>query len=297
MVDTTRRAALGALAVGLAAPALAQGVRNIRLVSTFPPQLGGLGNSLQRTAKAITDHSGGRLNVTLYPPGALVGPFDVHDAVGAGDAEMYFSAEYYYQKKSRAFAFFSTVPMGLTIMEHMTWLQKGGGQALWDELSAGFGVKSFANGGTGPQTGGWFKNEIKTIDDFRGITMRMPGLGGEVLERFGAKAVVMPGGKIVSAFKAGEIDAMEWVGPWNDLHFGFQKLMQTFMFPGFHEPGTTTSVGLNLALWNDLSPQDKALITSVTENERLLQTASYHANNSYSSVSYTHLTLPTTPYV
>ncbi|MEM7543969.1 MAG: TRAP transporter substrate-binding protein [Pseudomonadota bacterium] len=270
------------MAAGLAAPALANNVRELRLVSTWPLQLDGLGDGVLRVAKTITDLSGGRLKVTVYGPGQLVGPFDVHDAVGAGDADLYHSAEYFFQGKSRAFNFFTTIPMGLSMIEHATWIAKGGGQALWDELAAGYGIKPLACGGTGPQSGGWFKEEVKSVEDFRNIVMRIPGLGGVVVERFGAKAILLPPNKIVGAFRDGQINAMEWVGPWNDLHFGFQKLMQTFLFPGFHEPGSMTSLGLNLELWNDLDPQDRAVITAVAESETLLLTSSFHANNSFS---------------
>lgn len=282
MVDSTRRNVFGLMAAGLAAPALAQSARELRLVSTWPLGLGGLGSSIIRLAKTITEMSEGRLNVTVYGPGKLVGPFDVFDAVGAGEAELYHSAEYFFQRKSRAFNFFTTVPMGLTMIELTTWLARGGGQELWDELSAGYGIKPLACGGTGPQSGGWFEGQVNSVDDFRKFVMRIPGLGGEVMERFGAKAVLLPPSKIVGAFRAGEINAMEWVGPWNDLHFGFQKLLQTFLFPGFHEPGAMASLGVNLNMWNDLAPRDRALITAVTESETLLLTSSYQANNGFS---------------
>lgn len=264
----------------LAAPAIAQGApRVIRMATSWPAGLGGLADSAARVADQITKGSDGRLTVELYPAGTLVPPLAVHDAVGAGDAEMYHSAEYYYQGKHRGMNFFTTVPLGLTSVEHVSWLRHGGGQALWDELNAGFGVKSLAVGGTGVQMGGWFNKEIKSIDDFADLTMRIPGLGGQVVRELGAEAVVLPGGGIVDALFEGTIDATEWVGPYNDLHFGFQKLLSTYVYPGFHEPGTLASIGLNLGFWDSLSETDKALITTVADAELTHHTADYYGNN------------------
>ena len=127
--------------------------------------------------------------------------------------------------------------------------------------------------------GGWFNKEITSKDDFEGLTMRMPGLGGQVIAQMGANAVVLPGGGIVEALFEGTIDATEWVGPYNDLQFGFQKLLSTYIYPGFHEPGTMASVGMNLDFWNNLSDVDRAVIESVTEAELTAHTADYYGNN------------------
>ncbi len=280
-----RRALLGggaALtgAAALATPAIAQGAPlTIRMATSWPAGLGGLADSAARVGQAINAGSNGRLNVEIYWAGSLVPPLGVHDAAGAGEIEMYHSAEYYFQGKHRGFNFFTTVPLGLTSVEQVAWLRHGGGQELWDELNAGYNVKSLAVGGTGVQMGGWFNKEIKTKDDFEGLTMRMPGLGGQVITRMGANAVVLPGGGIVEALFEGTIDATEWVGPYNDLQFGFQKLLSTYIYPGFHEPGTTASVGFNREFWNNLDEVDRALITAVTDAELTNHTADYYGNN------------------
>lgn len=283
----SRRALLtggGAAAAGaLAAPVIAQDAsRVIRMATSWPPSLGGLATGAQRVADTITSVTDGRLTVELHGAGTLVPALGVHDAAGAGEIEMYHSAEYYFQGKHRGFNFFTTVPFGLTASEHAGWIKHGGGQALWDELSTGFNVKSFAAGSTGVQMGGWFDKEITSMADFEGLTMRMPGLGGQVLADVGANPVVLPGGGIVEALFDKTIDATEWVGPYNDLQFGFQKLLAKYMYPGFHEPGTMASVGFNLDFWQSLSAQDQALIELCIDAEMSLMTSDYDGNNGLS---------------
>jgi TRAP-type mannitol/chloroaromatic compound transport system substrate-binding protein len=280
-----RRAVLGgsaavASAGVLATPALSQNTpQTIRLATSWPTGLGGLADSAARVARGITLGSEGRLNVEIYSAGELVPALGVHDAAGAGEIEMYHSAEYYFQGKHRGLNFFTTVPLGLTSVEQASWLKYGGGQELWDELNAQFGVKSLPSGSTGVQMGGWFNKEINSIEDFQGLTMRMPGLGAQVISRLGANAVSLPGGGIVDALFDGSIDATEWVGPYNDLQFGFQKLLTTYIYPGFHEPGTMASMGFNLDFWNSLSDIDQALITSISDAELTSHTADYYGNN------------------
>jgi TRAP-type mannitol/chloroaromatic compound transport system substrate-binding protein len=286
MNGLTRRGALTAVAAGaatsgLATPAIAQSARVLRLVTSWPGGLSGLSDSVNRVADAITRGSNGTLKVDVYPAGKLVPPLAVHDAVGAGDAEMYHSAEYYFQRKHRGLNFFTSVPLGLTIMEQTAWLSRGGGQALWDELNGQFNVKTLPCGGTGTQMGGWFVKPIKSINDFRETVMRIPGLGGQVLNKLGVETVVLPGGGIVAALNSGDIGATEWVGPWNDLQFGFQKLLNTYIYPGFHEPGTMAGLGFNLGVWNSLTAQQRALIETVTQSETLLHSAQYYANNAF----------------
>ena len=273
----------GIAAVALAAPAIvtAQG-RVVRMATSWPAGLGGLATGAQRVADSINAASDGRLTVELYTAGQLVPPLGVHDAAGAGEIEMYHSAEYYFQKKHRGFNFFTTVPFGLTSAEHAAWLRYGGGQELWDELSAQFNVKSFGVGSTGVQMGGWFDKEITSMSDFEGLTMRMPGLGGQVLAEVGSNPVVLPGGGIVEALFEKTIDATEWVGPYNDLQFGFQKLLAKYMYPGFHEPGTVASIGFNLEFWESLSSQDQAIIEMVADSEMSLMSSDYTGNNGLS---------------
>ncbi|MEM9707722.1 MAG: TRAP transporter substrate-binding protein [Pseudomonadota bacterium] len=280
-----RQAMVGAGTFGigasaLAAPAVAQSAPTvIRMATSWPQGLGGLADSAQRVADRINTISGGEIAVEVNWAGTLVGALAVHDAAASGEIDMYHSCEYYFQGKHRGMNFFTTVPLGLTGLEQMGWIRHGGGQALWDELNAEFGVKSFAAGSTGVQMGGWFAKEINSVDDLKGLTMRIPGLGGQVLTALGANTVVLPGGGIVEALFDGSIDATEWVGPYNDLHFGFQKLLSSYVYPGFHEPGTMASVGFNKGFWDRLPQEHKSLIEMVCDAELTSHTADYYGNN------------------
>jgi TRAP-type mannitol/chloroaromatic compound transport system substrate-binding protein len=176
-------------------------------------------------------------------------------------------AAYYWQGKSKSFNFFAAVPFGLTATELSAWIHYGGGQELYDEGYAKFGLKPFLAGNTGVQMGGWFKKEIKSIEDFKGLKMRMPGLGGEVLRRIGASAENLAGGDIFPALSSGRIDATEWVGPWNDLAFGFYKIAKNYYWPGFHEPGTGIECFVNKAKYDALAPDLQAIVASACRAE------------------------------
>ena len=275
----------GAIAAGAAgvftnfgkAPAYAKGKRRLRMVTTWPKNFPGLGTSVEHMARQIRLISEGQLDIRVYAAGEFVGAFEAFDAVSTGTADMYNGAEYYWQGKSPAFNFFTSVPFGLTANELAAWLNFGGGQELWETLSARFNIRAFQSANTGVQAGGWFRSEIKTLDDFRGLKMRIPGLGGEVLRRLGVAAVALPGSEIFPAMRSGAIDASEWVGPWNDLAFGFHQLARYYYSPGFHEPGAGLATGINLNVWNELSKPHQALIRTVcaAENERILSEFNY----------------------
>ena len=272
--------AAGAGATTLATPALAQGTMQLRMVTSWPQNFPGLGTAASRFAERVGKATDGRITIQVLGAGELVGALGVHDAVEEGAADLYHSAEYYYQGKAKGLAFFSTVPMGLTADEMNGWIYHGGGQALWDEISAPFNIKPLACGNTGSQMGGWFKNPITSLDDFKGLKMRMPGLGGDVIKELGATPVTLPGSEILPALQAGTIDATEWVGPWNDLAFGFYKVVKNYHFPGFHEPGTMLSVGFNKGKWDALSDSDRTIIEYCAMAENVYDLAEYTANNS-----------------
>lgn len=275
-----RGAATGTLAAAaLSAPALSQNRQQVRLVTTWPRDFPGLGTSAQRVADRITQTSGGRLEVKLHAAGELVKAFDSFDAVANGDAEMYHAADYYWQEKHKGFNFFTTVPLGLTAKEMNAWVLFGGAQKLWDDLSGQFGIKPLLAGNTGVQMGGWFRKPVTSLDELKGLKMRMPGLGGATLNALGAEAVSLPGGEIFPALQEGRIDATEWVGPYNDLAFGLQKILKAYMYPGFHEPGTAVCLGINRGWWDALSESDRLLITACAETENDMMIAEYNANN------------------
>jgi TRAP-type mannitol/chloroaromatic compound transport system substrate-binding protein len=252
---------------GAAAPATIQQRTEWRMVTTWPEKFPGLGTGAERLAQRITAMSGGRLTVKVFAAGTMVPALGTFDAVAQGSAEMGHGAAYYWQGKSKSFNFFAAVPFGLTATELSAWIHYGGGQQLYDEGYAKFGLKPFLSGNTGVQMGGWFKKEIKSIEDFKGLKMRMPGLGGEVLRRIGATAENLAGGDIFPALSSGRIDATEWVGPWNDLAFGFYKIAKNYYWPGFHEPGTGIECFVNKAKYDAL-PQDlQAIVTSACRAE------------------------------
>jgi TRAP-type mannitol/chloroaromatic compound transport system substrate-binding protein len=285
MTDTriNRRAALGALAATaaapLAAPAYAQGRLQWRMATSWPGDLALLSGGAARAAANIAALSDGRIEVEVFPAGTLMGAFDVHDAVGNGDIELYHTAEYYFQGKHRAYNFFTSVPLGLLMTEQHGWLRYGGGQVLWDELNAQHGVKSVACGGTGVQMGGWFEQPITSMEDFQSLTMRIPGLGGAVLRELGANTVVTPAGDIVEALFAGDINALEWVGPADDLHFGFPKLLATYMFPGFQEPGTVSAMGITKRVWDNLDDRDRLIFETAADMENSQLCSAYYGGN------------------
>lgn len=249
------------------------------MVTTWPKGFPGLAASAERLAKRITAMTEGQITVRVFAAGELVDDFECFDAVGGGDAEMYHAFESYWQSKSRAFNFFSAVPFGLTAAEIEAWVLYGGGQALWEELAKPFNVKPLLAGNTGAQMGGWYNKEIKGPDDFKGLKVRMPGLAGDVMRRLGSVAVNLPAGEIFPALRSGAIDGTEWGGPWNDVAFGLQNVAKFYYYPGFHEPGTAMSLGVNLKLWEGLSLAHKAAIEAAAAAECAHSLAEFNARN------------------
>ena len=266
-------------ASSIAAPAIAQNRREVRVVTTWPPDFPGFGTSAERLAKRIAVMSGGSLAVKVFPAGALVPAFDSFDAVSRGDAEMYHAIEHYWQGKSNAFGFFAAVPFGLTPGEMNAWIYQGGGQALWDELSAGFNLKPFLAGNTGVHMAGWYNRRITSVDDFTGLRVAISGLGGKVLRRLGASAVALPGNELVSALRAGKIDAAEWFGPWHGLAMGFQNAATEFYYPGVYEPGTALTCAVNLKFWDSLTYAQQQVIEAATAAENTFTLAEFNARN------------------
>src|SRR6516165_2541722 len=277
-----RGGAIAGAAAAFPAPAIAQDVRELKMVTSWPKGLPGLGTSAERLGQGITAITGGRLKVQVLGAGQLVSAFEAFDAVSSGVADMYHSAEYYWEKRSPAFNFFAAVPFGFTADEIAAWINFGGGQALWDELSGGFNIKPLLATNTGVQMGGWFTKEVTGPESYAGLRYRMPGLGGEVLRRLGAVVVNLPGGEITAALKSGAIDASEWVGPWNDMVLGLHKVSKYYYYPGFHEPGTVLATGISKKLWDGLSAEDRNAISMVAIAEYTLSLAEFNANNSKS---------------
>ena len=261
--DFIKTAGAGALLAGSAATISknANAARKIKwkMVTTWPKNFPGLGTGANYLAKLINEMSGGRMKVKVYGAGELVPAFEIFDAVSQGTAQMGHGASYYWKGKSEAAQFFAAVPFGLNAQEMNAWLYHGGGMELWQEVYKPFGLIPSAAGNTGVQMAGWFNREINSVSDLKGLKMRIPGLGGEVLKQAGGTPVSLPGGEIFTSLKSGAIDATEWVGPYNDLAFGLYKAAKYYYYPGWHEPGTTLECFINEKALNKL-PKDLQLI-------------------------------------
>ncbi len=268
-----------AAASTIAAPAIAKDRLEIAMVSTWGRDFPGLGTGAQRFAQRLSDMSDGRIQVTYYAANERVKAFDSFDEVASGNAQMYHSAEYYWKGKHPGFAYFTAVPFGLTYTEMNAWSRFGGGQELWAELSADFGLKGLMCGNTGVQMGGWFRKEVNSVDDLKGLKMRMPGLGGDVLAKLGGSPVSLPGGQIYENLISGSIDATEWVGPWNDEIMKFYEAAKYYYYPGMHEPGAMLACGINKTWWDSLSRADQLMIEAASSMENDMMMAEYNAKN------------------
>lgn len=207
-----------------------------KMVTSWPKNFPGVGQGPERLSKLVEEMSDGRLTIEVFGAGQLVPGFEVFDAVAEGTAEMGHSASYYWKGKAPAAQFFAAVPFGMNAQEMNAWLQYGGGLELWNELYEPFGVDVLVAGASGVQMGGWYNKEINSVEDLDGLKMRMPGLGGEVMDRMGVSIVNMPGGEIFTSLQSGAIDATEWIGPYNDLAFGLYQAADYYYYPGWHEP-------------------------------------------------------------
>ena len=268
-----------AAASTIAAPAIAKERVEIAMVATWGRDFPGLGTGAQRFAKRLSDMSDGRIQVTYYAAGERVKAFDSFDEVASGNAQMYHGAEYYWKGKHPGWAYFTSVPFGLTYTEMNAWIRFGGGQELWDELGADYGLKGLMCGNTGVQMGGWFRKEMNSVDDFKGLKMRMPGLGGDVLAKLGGSPVSLPGGQIYENLISGSIDATEWVGPWNDEIMKFYEAAKFYYYPGMHEPGAMLACGMNKTWWDGLSKSDQMMIEAASSMENDVMMSEYNYKN------------------
>ncbi|MDX2103256.1 MAG: TRAP transporter substrate-binding protein DctP [Alphaproteobacteria bacterium] len=249
-----------AVAQAPAAPAVSTGRQEWRMVTSWPKGLPGVGAGAEKLAQNITQMSGGRLTVRVFAAGELVPALQCFDAVSNGTAEMGHDASYYHLSKSEGQAFFTAFPFGLSAGELTGWVHHGGGQALWDEMNAPFNVKAFLAGNTGCQMLGWFRREINTVDDLKGLKFRTPGNQAKILTRLGASVVQLPGGEIFPALQSGAIDGAEWIGPLNDLALGFHQVDMFYYSPGYHEPGAGLQLMVNKQRYDALPADLKAIV-------------------------------------
>ena len=270
---------VAAAASTLAAPAVYAARVEAAMVATWGRDFPGLGTGAQRFAKKIGELSDGRIQVTYYAANERVKAFDSFDEVASGNSQMYHAADYYWTKKHRAYGYFTASPFGFTYSEMNAWIHFGGGQQLWDELAEKFGLKAFMAGNTGVQMGGWFNKKIESANDLKGLKMRMPGFGGEVIGKLGASPVSLPGGQIYENLVSGAIDATEWVGPWNDEAMKFHEAAKYYYYPGMHEPGSMLSCGVNKSWFESLTKNDQLIIETACAWANEVTMAEYNAKN------------------
>ncbi len=260
MRKTLTTAVLGAALVlgGLAAPAQAEKKVKWNMASAFPSklvQLGSLGVQFSKTIKAI---SGGKLKLKFYEPKALVPPLEMFDAIKNGSLDAAWSVPGYWQGKEPSLTLFSTVPFGPSAGEYLAWMYYGGGEKLMQKVYAKHGLYSMVCGVIAPEASGWFRKEIKTVDDLKGLKMRFFGLGAKVMQRLGVETQLLAGGDIYPALERGTIDATEFSMPAIDLNLGFYNIAKHYYFPGWHQQSTLFELLMNKAKWDALSKTQKA---------------------------------------
>ncbi len=231
-----------------------------KMVTTWPPNFPVIGDACARFAEMVKAMSGGRLEIKVFGGGELVPALEAFDAVRNGVAEIGHGSAYYWAGKSVAAPFFATVPFGMNAQQVNGWIMSGGGMELWEELYDGFNLVPLPGGNTGVQMGGWFNKEISRVEDLKGLKMRIPGLGGRVLEKAGGAPVLLAGGEIYTGLERGVIDATEWLGPFHDRLMGFHQIAKYYYYPGWHEPGTMLEFFINKDRFAQLPPDLQAIV-------------------------------------
>ncbi len=250
-----------------------------KMITTWPKNFPGLGTGANKLAQYINELSDGAIEVKVYGAGEIVPALEVFDAVQRGTAEIGHGAAYYWQGKHEATSFFASIPFGLNAHEMNSWIYYGGAQKLWDDLYAPFGVKPFCAGNTGVQMGGWFNKELLNLESFKGLKIRMPGLGGKVISELGSVVVAMPGGEIFQALKSGTIDGAEWVGPYNDLAMGLNKAAKFYYWPGWHEPGSAIEALLHKKSYEALPKNLQLAVERACQCANLDMMSDYYLKN------------------
>ncbi|MDE9451996.1 TRAP transporter substrate-binding protein [Aliiroseovarius sp. Z3] len=251
--------AIGTAATALATPAIAQDKRQWKMVTAWPKNLPGPGVAAQQLADRITTLSGGRIEVKLFPAGELVPGRGVFDAVSEGTAELYHAVPAYWGSKSKGILLFGSQPFGLRADEQVGWMMHGGGQELYDEMYGRFGIKPFLCGNSGPQWGGWFRNEVNSAEDLKGMKFRTTGLASEMAAKMGMAAEAMSGPDMFQALQTGALDAGEFIGPWTDSALGYYQVAKNYYWPGVGEPSSAEECGVNADVYNEL-PDDLKLV-------------------------------------
>jgi len=250
-----------------------------KMVTTWPPNFPILGEGAVLYADWVRELSNGMMDIKVFGGGELVPPLEAFDAVTNGAVEMGSGCSYYWAGINPAFQFFASIPFGMHSNELDLWLLEGGGMDLWKEIYSRYNLVPFQAGNTGQQMGGWFNREINEIQDFKGLKMRMPGLGGKVLERVGASTVLVPGGELYISLERGVIDATEWIGPFHDYIMGFHKIAKYYYSPGWHELGTGLELFANKRAFMNLPDELKQILKEASTKLHQWVTNSFTEKN------------------
>ena len=270
----------GVLAAG-SAPAIVNAQTNLRwrLASSFPKSLDTLFGAAELFAKKVGEMSGGKFQISVHAGGELMPAFGVVDGVQNGTVEMAHTAPYYFIGKDETFALGCAIPFGLNARQQTAWMLEGNGLKLMREFYRGYNIINFLGGNTGAQMGGWYRKEIKSMADIKGMKMRMGGFAGRVFERMGGVPQALPGGEIYQALEKGTIDAAEWVGPYDDLKLGFNKVAPNYYYPAWFEGGPQVDFYINTKAFDALTPEYKAIVEAASAMAHVDMLAKYDARN------------------
>ncbi|HSW17017.1 MAG TPA: TRAP transporter substrate-binding protein [Ramlibacter sp.] len=269
----------GVLAAGVAPAVHAQAAVRWRLASSFPKSLDTIFGASDTFAKSVRAMSGGKFEISVHAAGELMPAFGVVDGVQNGTVEMAHTAPYYFFGKDECFALGCAIPFGLNSRQMTAWTYEGNGLKLMREFYAKYNIVNYAGGNTGAQMGGWFRKEVKSLADVKGLKFRIGGFGGKLFERIGGVPQNIPGGEIYQALEKGTIDAAEWVGPYDDLKLGFNKVAPNYYYPGWWEGGPQLDFFINQKALNELSAENKAIVEAAASHAHVTMQAKYDALN------------------
>ncbi len=250
-----------------------------KMTTTWPPNFPVIGEVAEKYAEWVGELSNGQIQIKVYGGGELVPPLEAFDAVSQGVIEMGCGVSYYWAGKTPAAQFFAAVPFGMNSQQLTSWLEVGGGYELWKKTYAPFNLVPFLGGNTGVQMGGWFNKEINSVEDFKGLKMRLPGIGGKVLEKAGGAAVLVAGSEIYTSLERGVIDATEWIGPYHDYKMGFHKIAKYYYTPGWHETGSQLEFFINKTLYDRLPPHLQAVLEAASKRAQVWVLAEFDKQN------------------
>ena len=276
-----RRGLAVSAAAGVAAPAVAQSSPAVRwrLASSFPKSLDTIFGGAEVLAKRLSEITNGRFQISVHAPGELMPAFGVVDGLQAGSVECAHTASYYFVGKNKAFGFETTLPFGMNQRQQNAWMYYGGGMQLVRDFMRDYNIVNFPGGNTGVQMGGWFKKEVRGVADLKGLKMRIPGIGGEVMARLGAVPQQLPGGEIYQALEKGTIDAAEWVGPYDDEKLGFFKVAPHYYYPGWWESNSMYSFYVNAKAWDALPKDYQSAFAAAAAEANVDMMAEYDFKN------------------